>query len=162
MLAASLLQGCARVAYAVLFIFILCSRPAFSLYSSEFLPGEVGGTFLRSNVHPLHGARFTGSPATVATATRTGKLPLETGLVRGMAAGPGDVEHVSSPALVHRDHFSHLIFLKSPSTALKSRSPVTNSVFLVLANAAANASASLIGWDALNRAAMSASSRVTG
>src|SRR5206468_11247085 len=81
---------------------------------------------------------------------------------RGVAADPGDVEHLSAPALVQRDHCSHLIFFKSPSTALKSRSPVTNSVFLVFANAAANASARLIGWEALNRAAMSASSRVTG
>src|SRR5437016_4984539 len=51
---------------------------------------------------------------------------------------------ISALTLVHRDHFSHLTFSKSPSSTLKSRSPVTDSVLLVLANAAANASARLI------------------
>ena len=60
-----------------------------------------------------------------------------------------------------RCHFNQAIF-SSRSRVLNSGSPVTSSHLRCLARAEANASARLMRCDALNRAAMSANSRVTG
>src|SRR5439155_15599986 len=56
-------------------------------------------------------------------------------------------------------HFSHLIFFNSLSITLNSGSPVTNSAFLVLANAAAKQSAYDIFLVALKTAAWRTSSK---
>src|SRR5947208_8807242 len=79
-------------------------------------------------------------------------------LHRGDAAGEiGRIGGIAGRSFFNDDqvpaHFSHRIFFNSLSTTLNSRSPVTNSAFVIFANAAAKQSAYDIFLVALKTAA---------